>query len=46
MNYEKQCIIDCIIFAIYVLKNCWAFIIATLILSYVGARALEKYFDI
>lgn len=46
MSYERQCIIDLLLFTIYVLKNCWAFIIATLIISYAGAKALEKYFDI
>lgn len=46
MNYEKQAIIDLVLFTIYVLKNYWAFIIATLILSYAGAKAIEKYLDI
>lgn len=46
MNYEKQTIIDLVLFTIYVLKNCWAFIIATLIVSYAGAKAIEKYLDI
>ena len=46
MSYEKQAIIDLVLFTIYVLKNCWAFIIATLILSYAGAKAIEKYLDI
>lgn len=46
MSYQEQCFIDCIIFAIYVLKKCWAFIVATLLISYAGAKALEKHFDI
>ena len=44
MSYEKQCIIDLLLFTIYVLKNCWAYIIATLIVSYAGAIVLEKHY--
>lgn len=46
MNYEKQCIIDLIIASIIILKKSWAFIIATIILSNIGAKILEKHFDI
>lgn len=44
MSYEKQCIIELTIFTLYVLRHFWAYIIATLIISYAIAKALEKHY--